>query len=76
MEILILVIALVAVYALKAASVLRWQGEETAKAASFSWTKPGEYDPEAIRSQVTLSQPAPKQAAVHAPAYTVRHRFA
>lgn len=40
MEVIAPILVLTAIFAMKAVSILRWQDDEIAKSASFSWTKP------------------------------------
>lgn len=44
METILFIIALVAIFAVKAFAIVRWHDDEIAKSTSFSWTKFGMKD--------------------------------
>ena len=58
MEIILLIIALLAVYGIKAFAIMRGQADEIANATAFSWTKPDVESVAAIKAEATQASSA------------------
>lgn len=56
MELVLFILALVAIFAVKSIAILGWQEDEIAKSTSFSWTKPGAMDAIAIPEHATAEE--------------------
>jgi len=48
MELVLFILALMAIFAVKSFAILNWQEDEITKSTSFSWTKPGAMDAIAV----------------------------
>lgn len=71
MELIVFVVALIAIFAVKSIAMLRYADDEIAKSASFSWTKPG-MKPElaALESELVVE---PRRSTSWAPSTAAAH---
>ena len=61
MELVLFILALMAIFAVKSFAILNWQEDEIAKSTSFSWTKPGAMDAIAVPEHA-IAEEAPRLA--------------